>query len=100
MQHTRGFSHHPQTPRLPATPATLVPKALVARFPKARMLYGSTNVTRPSTRKQAQTVKDENGLKEHMRHRKLEEFCAAALQDEVRESLGSPDDNGVRLSQP
>ena len=59
------------------------------------MLYGSTNVTRPSTRKQAQTVKDENGLKEHMRHRKLEEFCAVVADDEDETSYGFSDDGVV-----
>jgi len=63
------------------------------------MLYGSTNVTRPSTRKQAQTVKDENGLKERMRvssrHRKLEEFCVVVADDEDETSYGFSDDGVV-----
>jgi hypothetical protein len=45
------------------------------------------------------TIRNKNGLREHMRyssrHRKLEEFCAAAGNDEDESAYGFTDDGVV-----
>jgi hypothetical protein len=108
-QHTHDSPRHRQStlplPPVPGDKSILESQEALQQHQRDFSLrLGTNTVVRTSWLKCScgKTVKDENGLKQHMRvssrHRKLKKLCEAAANKKEKNFDGFPDDNMVDAS--